>query len=275
MIINAFSIIVIFTFIIHFTESIVYTLRLAGIRTKQIATALSLITSLLLISRLSNMVQAPFVGNLVDQTIQLGTPIALTSLEWQFRIIIFSAFLGSLFGALFSPTATLLLQRIILKFIQNGSFIKTIYISLKPRHIYHSFSLIQWPSIKHFRHVSWTNLPKTFLVINIFVTSIYTIGVLCAMLAGAYLPEYRATAIQLSGIVNGIATILFATLVDPTGARITDQAHHKQRPESDVKSVIIFLLAGRLIGTLIIAQLLFYPFTQYILVFTKLISTYF
>ena len=47
---------------------------------------------------------------------------------------------------------------------------------------------------------------KQFLILNAFVTAIYTIGVLCALLAGAYLPQYRATAIQLSGIVNGIAT---------------------------------------------------------------------
>ena len=86
------------------------------------------------------------------------------------------------------------------------------------------------------------------------MTAIYTIGVLCSLLAGAYLPELRATAIQLSGIVNGIATILFALIVDPSGARITDQAAQGERPESDVKSVVFFLICGRLLGTLILAQ---------------------
>jgi len=58
--------------------------------------------------------------------------------------------------------------------------------------------------------------------------------------------------------VNGAATILAATVVDPTAAMITDQALRGQRPERDVKSTVAFLALTRLLGTLL-AQILFVP----------------
>lgn len=94
-------------------------------------------------------------------------------------------------------------------------------------------------------------------------------------MAGAYIPEMRSTANQLSGIINGMATILFTLFVDPSGARITDQAMHNIRPESDVKSVVVFLQLGRLLGIFLIAQLFFNPFYHYIMWVTRLLAKVF
>ena len=62
----------IFTFIIHTTESLAYSMRLAGVRTKQVAIAMAFVTSTLLVSRLSNMFQAPLLGAMVDSSILMG-----------------------------------------------------------------------------------------------------------------------------------------------------------------------------------------------------------
>ena len=94
--INSVVIICVFTFHIHLTECLAYTMRYAGIKTKQIAVALSFVTTALLVSRLSNMVQAAFLGNMVDKTIFLGSLSALEQLESHFRLFIFVSFLGSL-----------------------------------------------------------------------------------------------------------------------------------------------------------------------------------
>ena len=130
------------------------------------------------------------------------------------------------------------------------------------------------PRPRMLHDISFKNIPKGFLVLNVLVTSIYTIGVLCSLLAAALLPDLRATAIMLSGIVNGLATILMATVVDPKSAQITDQAYQGTRPISDVKSVVFGLLVGRIFGTLIIAQILLIPFTHYIAFFTKIIAKF-
>ncbi len=261
-----------FTFLIHVTETLVYGMRLAGVRTRQIAIALSFVTSSLLISRLSNMFQAPLLGTMVDSAIAQGTP---ETLEGYFRIILFAGFLGTLIGAFLSPTMIVLYQRAIVHFLSYGSIPKMAVHALKPRNllaIARSFRLPRFASIKQ---MSMASLPKSFLILNIAVTAVYSIGVLCSLLAGACLPELRATAIQLSGIVNGIATILFTLFVDPAGARITDQAIHGVRPESDVRSVVFYLQMGRLFGILIVAQLMFTPFTQYIIWVTRMVATTF
>ena len=78
---NAIIIICIYTFIIHLTESLVYTMRYAGIKTKQIAIALSFVTTALLVSRLSNMIQAAFLGNMVDKTVTIGGAITSATID--------------------------------------------------------------------------------------------------------------------------------------------------------------------------------------------------
>ncbi len=268
-------IICVFTFIIHLTECLAYTMRYAGIKTKQIAVALSFVTTALLVSRLSNMIQAAFLGNMVDKTIFLGSLSALEQLENHFRLFIFISFLGSLLGLFLAPTMTLLLQKLIKRFMTSGSFPKVILSAFHPINIVKIIKTFTLPSLSNFKGIQLKTLPKSFLIFNIIVTAIYTIGVLCSLLAGAYLPELRATAIQLSGIVNGIATILFALIVDPSGARITDQAAQGERPESDVKSVVFFLICGRLLGTLILAQFFLLPLTQWVMWVTTLLSQYF
>ena len=86
------------------------------------------------------------------------------------------------------------------------------------------------------------------------------------------MPEFRSTAIQLSGIVNGMATIMFTIFVDPPGARVTDQAVNQQRPVDDVRRVVFFLQTGKMLGILILAQLFLKPFSMYILWVTKIIK---
>ena len=128
------------------------------------------------------------------------------------------------------------------------------------------------PSLKALKTISIKDIPKGFLVANVIVTSIYVIGVLCSLLAGAFLPEFRSTALQLSGIINGMATILFTIFVDPPGARVTDQAVNGKRSENDVRSVVFFLQVGKMVGILVLAQLFLKPFSTYIMWVTEIIK---
>ncbi len=269
---NTLSIICFFTFLIHLTESVAYSMRLSGIRTRQIAIAMSFVSSTLLVSRLSNMFQAPLLGAMVDSTVLLGTTASLHQLEGSFRLVIFAAFLGSLVGAMMTPTAVELFQAAMRRFMQSGSLPRVALAAFRPRNTVRIIKAFKLPRLHSLKGIRLGTIPRTFLIVNVVVTAVYTIGVLCSLLAGAYLPEMRSTAIQLSGIVNGIATIFFTIIVDPSGARITDQVYHHQRPEADVRSVIFFLLIGRIFGTFILAQLIFLPFTYYIVWVTKLLS---
>jgi len=69
---NPLLIVCILTGIIHLTEAVASSMRLAGVRTKNIATSLSFVNATLLITRLSNMLQAPLLGGMVDTAILRG-----------------------------------------------------------------------------------------------------------------------------------------------------------------------------------------------------------
>ena len=93
-------IVCVFTLIMHMTETIAYSMRYAGLKTKQIAIAMSFVTSTLLITRLSNMCQAPFLGLMVDNAILDGSDVIFSQLILSFRVVIFSAAVGVFCGML-------------------------------------------------------------------------------------------------------------------------------------------------------------------------------
>lgn len=246
-------------------ETIAYSMRYAGLKTKQIAISMSFVTATLLITRLSNMCQAPFLGLMVDQAILNGFNHSTSNLIFSFRLVILAAACGVIFGMCLTPSMVRIFQHGILSFLKGGSLPLLVLKLFHPRKFLFCLSLFSFPKFSMFRNIVLSQLPKGFLLANIGVASIHCIGVMCALLAGAFLPDYRATAIQLSGIVNGIATILLTMFVDPPGARVTDEAVHGKRDISHVKSVVFFMQLGKLLGVLCISQFLLIPLSRYIM----------
>lgn len=261
-----------FTAIIHFTETAASTMRIAGVRTKQIATSLAFVNATLLVSRLSNMIQAPLLGGMVDTSILKNTQYMLAN---QFRLVIFAAFIGNLVAAVMVPYFVFLFTKGILKFEKVGSLLHVIFSVFRPKNMIYGLKNFRLPTIKTFSHLSIDGIPKTFLILNVLMVSIYAIGVLSSLYAGALIPEYRVTATMLSGIVNGIATILLTLLIDPTCAWITDQAVRGKRSEDDVRAMVFYIVLGRVVGTLLISQLIFLPAANYIKTVTILLKGFF
>jgi hypothetical protein len=259
---TALIVVCILTGLIHFTETLASSMRVAGVRTKNIATSLSFVNATLLISRMSNMFQAPLLGGMVDTSIITHNT---SNLQSEFRIIIFAAFIGNVVAAVLVPFFVTVFTHGINEFEHIGSLPRVILSGFHPKNLLHIPKIFRLPTKDTFKRISLKGIPKTFLVLNILMVSIYAIGVLCSLYAGARVPEYRITATQLSGIVNGMATILFTLLVDPTCALITDQAIKGKRKEDDVRTMVFYIIAGRILGTLIISQLIFLPASDYIM----------
>lgn len=266
---NTVIIVCFFTAIIHMSESLALSMRLAGVRTKQIATSISFVNVSFLISRMSNMLQAPLLGAMVDSAIRTGQAAVLGV---DFRYIIFASFIGNAFGAFLTPTMVSVFEKGICIFEQQGSIPKLIKAALMPKNILKILQSFRWPHLASLKNIHYKNIPHGFLYLNVLVVGIYAIGVLAALYAGALLPDLRATAVQLSGIVNGMATIMLALMVDPSGAYITDQAVRGKRSIDDVRAMIFYLLTGRLLATAIVAQIIFLPSTKYIMYVAKIIG---
>lgn len=86
----------------------------------------------------------------------------------------------------------------------------------------------------------------------IFLSSIvfccYALGVFLAFYYALSYYEYRATISQLSGVVNGLATVLLTFIVEPILAREID----KDNP--DAINMIFSLLLGRMIGVAVLTH---------------------
>src|SRR3989339_1063931 len=125
-----------FTGVIHFAECTASSLRLAGVRTKSIATSLAFVNATLLVTRLSNMLQAPFLGGMVDTAILRGDVSALAS---NFRWVIFSAFIGNLIAAMLIPFSVSIFTKAIDRFEHVGSVPKLIVAAFFPKNLFAIF----------------------------------------------------------------------------------------------------------------------------------------
>jgi hypothetical protein len=119
--------------------------------------------------------------------------------------------------------------------------------------------------------VSLRNLPKSLLLINVFVTSIYAIGIVAATYASVINPSIARTALFSSGFVNGLAVIAFTLVVDPGSALIIDQAARGERTTDDVRSLILFLCLTAILG-MILGQVLLVPAAEVIAFVARLIA---
>ncbi|MNO80114.1 hypothetical protein D3C76_713060 [compost metagenome] len=248
-----------FTFIIHLSETLTYSLRLAGVRLGKLAVAMSLSGIILLISRTANMVQALLTGKILDYA-KHNEDYHLMD---QFRIIIGAAALGTFTALLLFPSAVLLSSRVISHLEVAGSIPQMIRSSVSFQKINNARYHLRFPQLSMLSRLRIGGIPKRLVVLNCLVTAIYTIGVLAALLASTLTTEYSTAALQSSGLINGMATILLTILIDPQIGLITDKVLRGERKVATLNKVFGLLMVSRLVGT-VLAQVLLEPAAYWI-----------
>ncbi|XEC94369.1 lipid II flippase Amj family protein [Paenibacillus tarimensis] len=249
----------VFTFIIHFSETLTYSLRLAGVRLGKLAIALSLAGIILLISRTANMVQAPLLGNIIDfskRTVDFN-------LVEHLRIVIFAATLGTFLAILVFPSAVILSKRVISHLELTGSVPNMIRSAVSIRKLSNARYHLRFPKLAMLSRLRIGGIPKRLVVLNVSVTAIYTIGVLAALLASTLTADNSIAASQASGLINGVATILLTVLIDPQVGLLTDKVLKGEKDIAALNKMFGLLMASRMIGTLM-AQLLLLPAAHWI-----------
>ncbi|MDQ7822885.1 MAG: DUF2837 family protein [Candidatus Eremiobacteraeota bacterium] len=259
-IVGNIALLVLFNAIVTMKASTTVSARIAAVLTRRVATAIAIYNFFFLITRIAQQIYAPIIGSIVDTAVKRG---AITLIEAQFRWIIGGATIGALLGWIFMPTFVEIYRKAINGMERFGSLPRLLYVTC--------FSFQAWkkviaclrpPSMMGVRLSDVRQIPRNFLVGNIIVISIHTIGVLAATYASAAYPDARGVTL-LSAVVNGIATILLSIVVDPITALITDEAVAEKRPLSHVKTMAVFLAAGTVLGTLL-SQVLFLPAADFI-----------
>jgi hypothetical protein len=251
--------------IMSIVDTLAYGVRTAGVLTRKLAISLSLFNVLVILSRFSNMFSAPLLGNLPDKVYQGQYTAAevLTGL----RIDLLFVVAGVLIGAVAMPSWIRIFSKGITVLERVGGLPRTVTIGL--RNLGQIPSYVSPPTLAQFvAYSNFNSLPRWPLIFNIFVTCFYSIGVMATVLAASVDHSVAGTAILLSGIVNGIATMTLFIVVDPPAAVVVEQCISGRRPISDAKSMNLALLLTRLAGTLLALALL-PPMGQYVLLSAK------
>ncbi|AUS12715.1 DUF2837 domain-containing protein [Bacillus subtilis] len=253
-----------FLLLIHSIETLAYATRLSGARVGFIASALSLFNVMVIVSRMSNMVQQPFTGHLIDD----AGKNALAIVGEQFRFLIFGSTVGTILGIILLPSFVALFSRAIIHLAGGGSVFQVFRKGFSKQGFKNALSYLRLPSISYVKGFHMRLIPKRLFVINMLITSIYTIGVLSALYAGLLAPERSTTAVMASGLINGIATMLLAIFVDPKVSVLADDVAKGKRSYLYLKWTSITMVTSRVAGTLL-AQLMFIPGAYYIAWLTK------
>ena len=247
---------VIFTLLASTTHSS----RVSAVVTRNVATAIAIYNLFFLVTRLAMQIYAPVLGAVRDYA--MNSPnMSVDDLFSTFQWVLGGAAIGALVGWMLMPTFVEVYNWAIRVTDERGSVARMLGIAILPWSWKELFLCFRLPS---FMGVTWANiksLPKGFLIGNVVVIGIHTCGVVAAIYAGAMHPDIGRTAVLLSSVVNGLATITLSIIVDPTVARITDQAVDGERPLTDVKAAAVALMATMFLGTLA-AQVFLYPASQ-------------
>jgi len=248
-------IVLILTFLINLISTLSYSVRIVGIRTGRIAISFALFNILVLISRTANGFQAPLLSKTVENDIKHGIYDNTTI----FRYVILSCTLATVLGGFLIPTFQRVLSRAVLNFSIHKSIPKLILHGFSKNGILYFKDNMAVPARANITQISTDKeFPWKIFILNTVAVAILTIGVLSSVYAAYLNPEYRTTASSLSAFINGFATILLFTFIDPHLSAMTDDVMLGKCPESVFRKYIVYIILARLLGTMI-AQLLFLP----------------
>jgi hypothetical protein len=256
------------TFVIHLIGTLAYSARIAGVRTGRIAVSFALFNVLALVSRTSNSVLAPFVSKRVETALTEG-PSQHSMVD--FRWMLAATSLATVAGALLTPS----LQRIFTKAVVHFQVHRSI-----PRLLLHTFlrgglaqvkDCLIVPRAGHVAQLrAGPGISARIIVLNVAAVALWTVGVFAAIYSASLSFELRMTASNLSGVVNGLATVLMLIIIDPHLSVMTDDVMEGKMSETAFRQAIVWLIGSRLLGT-ILAQALLVPAASVISLVAKFI----
>lgn len=244
------------TFVIHLIGALAYAARIAGVRTRRIAVSFALFNVLILISRASNSFQGPFLGKRIELSLAHGAGDRLLG---DFRWLLASATLAAIVGALAVPTFQRIFSRAVQHFQVHRSLPKLLLHGFARGGLSYIRDAVTVPKTDHLASLGRdSGVPLRVIVLNVAAQALLTVGVFAALYAGYLDPRFRVTAVSLSAVINGVATILLFVLIDPQLSVMTDDVMDGRTSEASFRRAVVWLSVSRVAGTLL-AQVLFVP----------------
>lgn len=243
------------TVLINVVEISAHASRLAGIRTRRPAQAGSLYNLLALSARAANALQTTLLAGLVDRAVAANMASDLTA---TLRLVLAAAAVGTGVGAALVPSLSRLLERAVHSYEQRHSLPRVVLHGLSIEALPRAREELRRPQISAVLWASRHRLPWRWIMLTVLIAALYAVAGPAAQIASAITPEGARTALTLPSFLTGVGVVLMVLLVDPLTAHVMDQALRGERPISDVTSVTVWQIGGRLVGTLL-AQLVLSP----------------
>ena len=244
------------TFVIHLIGALAYAARIAGVRTRRIAVSFALFNVLILISRASNSFQGPFLGKRIELSLAQGAGGHLLA---DFRWLLMSATVAAVAGALAVPTFQRIFSRAVQHFQVHRSLPKLLLHGFARGGLSYIRDAVTVPSASHLTSLRRdAAVPVRVILLNIGAQALLTVGVFAALYAGYLDPRFRVTAVSLSSVINGVATILLFVFIDPHLSVMTDDVMDGRTSEASFRRAVVWLSASRVAGT-VLAQAMLVP----------------
>ena len=243
------------TFVIHLVDTLAYSVRIAGVRTRRLAVSLSLFNLLVLAARTAGTVQAPLLARRVEVAI-LDREAPLVA---DLRLILVAGSVATILGALLIPTFQNAFTAAVRAFNVHRSVPRLLLHGFSKAGLLHLRDSLKLPDAGGVLALPRASrLPARLLVINAAAVGAWTVAVLASLYAGYLVPEYRVTASSLAPVISGGATILLFVFSDPYLSALTDDVLEGHVSEDFFRRSVVWLVGSRLVGTLV-AQALLVP----------------
>jgi hypothetical protein len=197
----------------------------------------------------------PMLAKRVESSLAMTAGGAATDFRW----LLAAASLATIVGGLLTPTFQRLFTRAVQRFAVDRSVGRLVVRLFSPAGLAVVVDSVAAPSLKAVvGTASGSRLPAGVVLVNVFATAVWTVGVFASLYAAHLNPNLRVTSSNLSGIINGVATILLFVVVDPHLSLVTDDVLQGRASEPYFRRCVVWMLGSRLLGTFL-AQLLLVP----------------
>lgn len=256
------------TFIIHLITTLAYSVRIVGTRTGKIFIAASLFNILALSSRVASSAQGPLLAKYVEGELVASS---LSTATANFRWILLATTLATAVGIAMMPTFQRSFGKVVEGFDIYRSVPRLLLHGFSKSGIYHLRTSVAIPSTTNLG--SWRavrRLPFRLLVANTLIEALFIVGAFAALYAGYLEPELRLTAVSLSPVITGIATIVLFLFINPYLSIMTDDVLKGETSQLYLTRIVALLVGSRLAGT-ILAQIMLVPAAYLIIAIAELL----